>query len=191
MTLFAAIALCALLRCTLGYIMGPHRMLQQTASSSVDAPVDTAVLLTLRGIGTQNYTAQKSTSYLNTGARADLYSNSTLKRAIHFFDDASHPTWILLSPTGSQEGMVHGRIIARSPMPASSDDGGFGSVDALLLKAFGGEGTLASCTYIQRLNVNGGGAPKGFHTLPAWNGIASFEAAFPYQAIYTFSSGGS
>lgn len=35
---------------------------------------------------------------------------------------------------------MHGRIIARSPMPASSDDGGFGSVDALLLKAFGGEG---------------------------------------------------
>lgn len=38
---------------------GPHRMLQQTASSSVDAPVDTAVLLTLRGIGTQNYTARE------------------------------------------------------------------------------------------------------------------------------------
>ena len=35
---------------------------------------------------------------------------------------------------------MHGRIIARSSMPASSDDGGFGSVDALLLKAFGGEG---------------------------------------------------
>ena len=42
-------------------------------------------------------------------------------------------------------------------------------------------GVLAACTYIQRLNVIGGNAPKGFFTLPAWNGIPNAEAAFPYQ----------
>ena len=43
-------------------------------------------------------------------------------------------------PEHTQEGVVHGKIMARSPTPAASDDGGFGSVDALLVKAFGGEG---------------------------------------------------
>ncbi len=50
-----------------------------------------------------------------------------------------------------------------------------------VLKGVNGAGVLASCTYIQRLNVLGGNAPKGFFTLPASNGIPNFEAAFPYQ----------
>lgn len=45
----------------------------------------------------------------------------------------------------------------------------------------GAAGALASCTYIQRLNVLGGDAPKAFFTLPAWNSIPNAEAAFPYQ----------
>jgi hypothetical protein len=42
-------------------------------------------------------------------------------------------------------------------------------------------GVLASCTYVQRLNVLGGGAPESLIALPTWNGIPNYEATFPYQ----------
>jgi hypothetical protein len=45
-------------------------------------------------------------------------------------------------------------------------------------------GSLARCTYIQRLNPLGGVAPRGLFTLPAWNGIPNFELAVPYQVLH-------
>ncbi|CAL5227783.1 g10805 [Coccomyxa viridis] len=110
---------------------------------------------------------------------------------MHFFDAAGEATWVIIDPsTGAQEGLVHGRPVATAQTPSQPDDGGFGSVASLLLQAHGGEGALASCTYIQRLNVLGGDAPKAFFMLPAWNSIPNAEAAFPYQADYIFLSGG-
>ena len=53
--------------------------------------------------------------------------------------------------TAIQEGMVHGKILARAPTPAQANDGGFGSVDALLTRAFGGQGQApAVCVTICR-----------------------------------------
>jgi hypothetical protein len=50
-----------------------------------------------------------------------------------------------------QEGMVHGKVLARAPTPAQADDGGFGSVDALLTRAFGGQGQAPTfCVTVYR-----------------------------------------
>lgn len=46
---------------------------------------------------------------------------------------------------------MHGKILARAPTPAQADDGGFGSVDALLTRAFGGQGQAPTvCVTIYR-----------------------------------------
>ena len=47
---------------------------------------------------------------------------------------------------------MHGKILARARTPAQADDGGFGSVDALLTRAFGGKGQAPTvCVTIYRL----------------------------------------
>lgn len=79
-------------------------------------------------------------SYQNTGAVADLYDGTT-KTARHFFDASGTPTWQILDPnTGAIQGMVHGAVKAKAARQREQNDGGFGSVDALLLTASGGSG---------------------------------------------------
>ncbi len=47
--------------------------------------------------------AESDTTYKNTGAIADLYSDTKTKGAMHFFDAAGEATWIIVNPsTGAQ-----------------------------------------------------------------------------------------
>ena len=39
------------------------------------------------------------TTYKNTGAKADLYTNPQTTRVMHFFDAADEATWIVVHPT--------------------------------------------------------------------------------------------
>lgn len=84
--------------------------------------------------------AETNGTYLNTGAVADLYTGLT-KTARHFFDAASKPTFIIFDPsTGAIQGTVQGSVKAKAARQRQQDDGGFGSVDALLLTAHNGTG---------------------------------------------------
>lgn len=84
-------------------------------------------------------------TYMNTGAVADLY-DGTSKIARHFSDASGKPTWQIFDPnTGAIQGMVQGAVKAKAARQRQQDDGGFGSVDALLLTASGGTGM---CTVI-------------------------------------------
>ncbi|BDA42825.1 hypothetical protein COCOBI_03-7180 [Coccomyxa sp. Obi] len=173
---------------------GVRRALQQATivgATSVGAPSGTQTLYNFHGVGTQNYTAMQNGTYMNTGAVADLYDGTT-KTARHFFDASGTPTWQIFDPnTGAIQGMVQGAVKAKAARQRQQDDGGFGSVDALLLTASGGTGVLSRCTYIQRLNPLGGNLPTGLFGLPAYAGsIPDFPAAIPYQADYVFLSGG-
>ena len=77
---------------------------------------------------------------MNTGAVADLYDGKT-EIARHFFDASGKPTWqIFDTNTGAIQGMVQGVVKAKAARQRQQDDGGFGSVDALLLTASGGTG---------------------------------------------------
>ena len=83
--------------------------------------------------------AEADSSYLNTGAKADLYSGTVL-RAHHYFV-GSTPTFEMVdTATGLSVGIVHGKPAAKAAVARQPDDGGFGSVADLLLTAFGGEG---------------------------------------------------
>ncbi len=47
--------------------------------------------------------ADADTIYTNTGAKADLYLSNKTRGAMHFFDAASQPTWVVIDPsTGAQ-----------------------------------------------------------------------------------------
>ena len=47
--------------------------------------------------------AESSTTYMDTGARADLYNSDKVKGAMHFFDAAGEATWVIINPsTGAQ-----------------------------------------------------------------------------------------
>lgn len=71
---------------------------------------------------------------------ADLYDGTT-KTARHFFDAAGKPNWEILDPTtGAVQGAVKGSAKAHAARQRQPDDGGYGSVDALLLTASTGTG---------------------------------------------------
>ncbi|EIE24538.1 hypothetical protein COCSUDRAFT_46842 [Coccomyxa subellipsoidea C-169] len=173
---------------------GGRRALQQATivgATSVPAPAGTRTLYSLHGVGTQNYTAQQNGTYLNIGAVADLYDGTT-KTARHFFDANDKATWVIFDPaTGAVQGTVQGTVKAKAARQRQVDDGGFGSVDALLLTATQGTGVLKGATYIQRLNPLGGALPTGLFGLPAYaDKIPNYDVAVPYQADYVFLAGG-
>ncbi|KAK9909748.1 hypothetical protein WJX75_006866 [Coccomyxa subellipsoidea] len=186
--------LCAGALATGASAKGSRRALQQATvvgATSVPAPSGTRTLYSFHGVGTQNYTALQNGTYHNIGAVADLYDGTT-KTARHFFDAASKPNWEILDPTtGAVQGAVKGSAKAHAARQRQPDDGGYGSVDALLLTASTGTGVLSGCTYIQRLNPLGGVLPTGLYGLPAYSSnIPNFDVAIPYQADYVFLGGG-
>ncbi len=77
---------------------------------------------------------ETNSSYLNTGAVANLYDGSVV-RAHHFFDSQG-PVFELVDGAG----LVHGTVLTKQASPRQADDGGFGSVAELLLVARDGEG---------------------------------------------------
>lgn len=84
---------------------------------------------------------EANSSYLNTGAKADLYSGTTL-RAHHYFI-GNTPTFEMVdAATGLSIGIIHGKVTAKAAVGRQADDGGFGAVADLLLDAFGGEGMV-------------------------------------------------
>ena len=85
-------------------------------------------------------------SFSNTGALADLYSNTTLE-GHHFYNTANQPTWTVNDPkTGQQLGLVSGMAQVRVPVPKQPGDGGFGSVAEVLLIAVKAEGASRAST---------------------------------------------
>lgn len=77
-------------------------------------------------------------TYRNIGAVADLYKNGTYA-GHHFFDEAGRPTWVLLDPPGDNW-TFRGVVTAMAPTQNQQNDGGFGSVDSLLLQMTDGSG---------------------------------------------------
>ena len=79
-------------------------------------------------------------NYSNTGAVADLYSDTTLE-GHHFYNTKNQPTWTVNDPiTGKQLGLVSGMAQVRVAVPKQPGDGGYGSVAEVLLIAVAAEG---------------------------------------------------
>ncbi len=75
---------------------------------------------------------------------ADLY-DGTIKAGQHFFNAAGKPNWVIFdSATGAVQGTVVGAIKARATVQKQASDGGFGSVDALLIAASNGTGVTSA-----------------------------------------------
>ncbi len=94
---------------------------------------------------------------------ADLYDGTT-KTARHFFDANDKATWVIFDPaTGAVQGTVQGTVKAKAARQRQVDDGGFGSVDALLLTATQGTGAHAPLACLFMCDV-GTPRPGGDHT---------------------------
>lgn len=173
---------------------GPALQLDPTV-----VPQGATAKINWHAVGTQNYTSGATSDYGPAGAVADFYlQNGTAIVGKHFFISNGagglSPVFTKTDAQGVVTGTVVGAPFQQSPAPAYNDDGGYGSVPTLLLKASSADGFFAGVTYVQRTNTLGGivpGNPKLF-TLPASpTGIANKLLAVPYQADYIFFTGGS
>ncbi|EIE24536.1 hypothetical protein COCSUDRAFT_61966 [Coccomyxa subellipsoidea C-169] len=109
-------------------------------------------------------------TYRLQGAVADLY-DGTIKTGQHFFNAAGKPNWVIFdSATGAVQGTVVGAIKARATVQKQANDGGFGSVDALLIAASNGTGLSGLPAYTDK--------------------IPNYPLAIPYQSGYVFLTGG-
>ena len=89
-----------------------------------------------------------------------------------------------IDPTsGETTGVLTAQVIAQSPAPAQqTNDGGFGSVNNLLLKVTSASGTLAAITFVQRINSIGGEPPSGLTGIAGFDGIPADDLSVPYAA---------
>lgn len=153
-----------------------------------------------RGVGTQNYICQPSSSIGKVAwtlftPQATLFSDQGEQLITHFF--SPNPEEPILSPFGigivrvawqdsRDSSTVWGRLVE------SSSDSNFvtpGAIPWLLIEKVGtqagptGGGALLITTFIQRLNTAGGAAPSTGCDLPTDIGRKAFV---PYSADYFF-----
>lgn len=97
--------------------------------------------------------AEANSSYLNTGAVANLYFGGVI--GAHHFFDSQGPVFELADGAG----LVHGKVLTKEAAPRQADDGGFGSVAELLLVAHGGQGARPAASKRERHKFAPTGSP--------------------------------
>ncbi|KAK9805971.1 hypothetical protein WJX73_010008 [Symbiochloris irregularis] len=164
-----------------------RELLQSSPAGDLTPAVPVDVLFAWHGVGTQNYTSSSNSKYTLYGAMADLFKGNTSQLVgLHHFNDQDKPEFFNIDSNGNVLGSVVGSPNRKTTPPRQADDGGFGSVDELLLNAVQATGTMQDVIYIQRLNTLGGVVPTGLFTLPAFNNIPNSLLDVPYQADYIF-----
>jgi hypothetical protein len=159
--------------------------------ASLKVPAPNEAFLLGRGVGTQNYVCQPSSSlgrvvWTLSTPQATLFSDQADQLTTHFFSPNPveggivRATWQDSQDTST----VWARAIASVADPNES-----GAIDWVLLQAVGtkvgptGGNTLSRTTFVQRLNTVGGSAPAtGCDVLPD----AGRKAFVPYTADYFF-----
>jgi hypothetical protein len=150
----------------------------QNVPDALRPPDGTKLALQARGSGVQIYTCKPSVpgapfAWVFTAPDADLLDAKGAVIGHH----SAGPVWRL-----SDGSWVQGKVASSVPSPDA------GSVPWLLLTAVdhGGSGRLARVLSIQRLNTNGGVAPK----TPCSGSQAGQTARSPYTADYFFYAPG-
>jgi Protein of unknown function (DUF3455) len=139
----------------------------QTAPSSIEAPQNSRLMMTVKGEGAQVYTCTDA-HWILKAPDAKLFDKDGKQAGTHF----AGPTWKL-----NDGGEVKGKAIANQPSPDA------GSIPWLLVQAVPGSasGSLAEVAYIRRTETHGGAAPK--------EACTGTTLSIPYSATYTFYTG--
>eukprot|EP00891_Asterochloris_glomerata_P000594 jgi/Astpho2/594/Aster-x0445 len=180
---------------------------QPTAAASSQT---LAIVFQCRAVGQQIWTTGSDGTFQNTGAQADLWCGpGSAKIAIkHFFSNTTtgneqfeggSPTFEAVDGSGI---IVAAKLISGNLIAPRSGDGGFGSVGDVLLGVNSARGTFSDVTTIVRNNELGGQLPNGMTPLVNSNtnvenfaptgaeGVPNAPLFVPYQADYTFITGG-
>jgi hypothetical protein len=147
----------------------------QPVPEQLRPPANNVLLVTARAVGVQIYACQPQVDNPNAfawtlkGPDATLYNEQGQKIAHH---DAG-PTW-----AGNDGSKVVGEVAARVDAHNPHD------IPWLLLKATSheGSGAFSTISYIQRLDTDGGAAPKDGCT----RSTANTERSVRYRATYAF-----
>ncbi len=159
--------------------------------AAITVPAGNELFLLGRGVGTQNYECQPSgplgrVAWTLFTPQATLFSDSGEQLTTHFFSPNPVEGGIVRATwqDSSDTSVVWARAIG-----SIADPTGSGAIAWLLLQQAGsqfgpgGGATLATTTFIQRLNTVGGSAPAtGCDVLPD----VGHKAFVPYTADYLF-----
>jgi hypothetical protein len=178
----------------------PHAAHAQTVTPppvppglEVEAP-NQAFLLG-RGVGTQNYVCQPSSSLGRVAwtlftPQATLFTDQGDQLTTHFFSPNPDEKGIVVRATW-QDSKDTSTVWARA-IATAADPTGSGAIPWVLLKTAGvavgptGGNTLSQTTFVQRLNTVGGSAPETGCDIPPDVGRKAF---IPYTADYFFYKG--
>ncbi len=160
--------------------------------ASLEVPAPNEAFLLGRGVGTQNYVCQPSSSlgrvvWTLFTPQATLFTDHGDQLITHFFSPNPDEPGILGRVTW-QDSQDTSRVWARA-IASVADPTGSGAIPWVLLKKVGaavgptGGNTLSGTTFIQRLNTVGGSAPETGCDIPTDVGRKAFV---PYRADYFF-----